>query len=83
MKLAVWEIFHFHEIYWGDAARLLGGFSRGYVPMFIEFPKNIGKSRDKSYPTDLKTSSILVPTVRWITLKCDDRRILVEQGPKN
>ena len=30
--------------------------------MLIDFPKNIGKSRDKSYPTDQKTSSILVPT---------------------
>ena len=30
--------------------------------MLIEFPKNIGKSRDKSYFTDQKTSSILVPT---------------------
>ena len=30
--------------------------------MLIEFSKNMGKSRDKSYPTDQKTSSILVPT---------------------
>ena len=30
--------------------------------MLIEFPKSIGKSRDKSYPTDQQTSSILVPT---------------------
>ena len=30
--------------------------------MLIEFPKNIGKSRDKSYPADQKTTSILVPT---------------------
>ena len=35
----------------------------GLAPMIIEFPKNIDKSRDKSYPTDQKTSSILVPTV--------------------
>ena len=30
--------------------------------MLIEFPKNMCKSRDKSYPTDQKTSSILVLT---------------------
>ena len=47
----VWEIFHFHEIHWGDAARLLGGIHSpplppGFAP--IELPKNIGKSRDKS-----------------------------------
>ena len=30
--------------------------------MLNEFPKNIGKSRDKSYPTDQKTLSILVST---------------------
>ena len=34
----------------------------GFAPILIEFVKNIGKSRDKSYPTDQKTSSILVPT---------------------
>ena len=28
--------------------------------MLIEFPKSIGKSRDKSYPTGQQTSSILV-----------------------
>ena len=49
-----------------DAARLLGGkhtpIPSGFAPMLIEVSKNIGKSRDKSYPTDQKTSSILVPT---------------------
>ena len=38
-------------------------FPPGFVRMLIEFPKNIGKSRDKPYPTDQKTSSIVVPTV--------------------
>ena len=47
----------------GDAARLLGGYiPPGFAPMLIEFPKNTGKSRDKSYSTDQKTSSILEPT---------------------
>ena len=50
----------------GDAARLLGRIyppiPPGFAPMSIEFPSNIGKSRDKSYPIDQKTSSILVPT---------------------
>ena len=62
--------------YWGDdlakltnfAARLLGGYTPpilpGFAPMLVEFPKNIGKSRDKSYPTDQKTSSILVSAYR-------------------
>ena len=54
-------------MYWGEgAARLLGVYIApippGYAPMLMKFPKNIGKSRDKSYPTDQKTSSILVPT---------------------
>ena len=31
--------------------------------MLIEFPKNIGKSRNKFDPTDQNTSSILVLTV--------------------
>ena len=30
--------------------------------MLIEFPNNIGKSRDKCYSTDQKTSSIPVST---------------------
>ena len=40
-------------------------FPPGFSLMLIEVPKNIGKSRDESYPTvytDQKTSSILVPT---------------------
>ena len=53
-----------------DAARLLGDtffpFPPGFLPMLIEFPKNIGKSCDKSYPTDQKISSILVPTSFYI-----------------
>ena len=32
-----------------------------FAPMLIEFPKNIVKSRDKSYPRDQKTSSIVMP----------------------
>ena len=47
----------------GDAARLMGGYipliPPRFAPMLIDFPKNIGKSRDKSYPTDQKASSIL------------------------
>ena len=45
--------------YWGDTSPL---FPLGFAPTLIEFPKNIGKSRDKSYPTNQKTSSIPVPT---------------------
>ena len=44
--------------YWGDT---FSPFLPGFAPMLVEFPKNIGKSRDKSYPTDRKTSSVLVP----------------------
>ena len=62
----MWEIFHFHEIYWGGYSLIIEGdvspIPPGFALMLIEFPKNIGKSRDKSYPTDQKTSSILVPT---------------------
>ena len=49
-----------------DAARSLEAppFPPGFAPMLIEFPKNISKSRDKSYPTDQKTSSILVLTLK-------------------
>ena len=50
----------------GDAARLLGRLHPPippeFAPMLIELAINIGKSRDKSYSTDQKTSSILVPT---------------------
>ena len=47
----------------GDNARLLGGIHPpGFAPLLIEFLKNIAMSRDKSYPTDQKTSSILVLT---------------------
>ena len=35
-----------------DAVRLLGEIHRPFAPMLIEFPKNIGKSRDKPYSTD-------------------------------
>ena len=63
--------------YWGDEIGSYGEFSTfmkyiggthspipsEFAPMLTEFPKNFGKSRDKSYPTDQKTSSILVPTV--------------------
>ena len=66
-------IFHFHENIGEDAAKLLGGYipslPPGFAPMLIEFYekqilrfKEFGKSRDKSYPTDQKTSSILVVT---------------------
>ena len=52
----------------GDLARLLGRIHPPIPPefalMLIEFPKNIGKSRDKSYPTDQKTSSIIVSAYR-------------------
>ena len=54
----------------GDAVRLLGRvhnyippFSFGFATMLNEFPKKIGKSRDKFYPTHQTTSSILVPTL--------------------
>ena len=47
----------------GGCCQIIGGdTSPGFAPMLIEFPKNIGKSRDKSYSTDQKTSSILLPT---------------------
>ena len=46
--------------YWGGASPQ---FPPRFAAMLIEFPKNIGKSRDKSYSTDQKISSILVPTV--------------------
>ena len=35
----------------------------GFALMLIEFLKDIGKSLDKFYPTDQKTSSILVLTL--------------------
>ena len=50
----------------GGCSQIIGGMHPpiplGFAPMLIEFPKNIGKSRDKSYSTDQKTSSVLVPT---------------------
>ena len=61
------EIFHFHEINWGGSCQIIGRIHPPIppklAPMLIEFPKNIGKSRDKSYSTDQKTSSIVVPTI--------------------
>ena len=44
--------------YWGG---YIPPISPKFEPMLIEFSKNICKSRDKSYPTDQKISSILVP----------------------
>ena len=48
-----------------DAVRLIciSPITLGFASMLIEFPKNIGKSRDNCYPTDQKTSSMLVPTI--------------------
>ena len=45
----------------------------GFAPMLIKFHKNIGKSGDKSYSTDQKTSFILVPT-RYITVCFEQNR---------
>ena len=63
-------IFHFHEIYWGEMLPDYWGDTSpippGFASMLIEFPQNIGKSGDKSYPTDQKTSFILVRTLKNI-----------------
>ena len=53
-------------MYWGKCQIIEGDtsspFYPGFAPVLIEFPKNIGKSRDKFYLTDHKTLSILVST---------------------
>ena len=63
----------------GECCQIVGGIhprpiTPGFAPMLIEFPKNIDKPSNKSYPTDQKTSSILVPTVPFYVACAQGRR---------